>query len=113
MKAVDLYIEASSERDAEKRRALVEQCFAPNSRFVTRSRVLVGPQAVSDMIGRFLADPDFLEIRMTSAIDAAGTTFRYASEVVKRDGTALAFFDAGEIDAEGRIATMLVFAGPL
>jgi hypothetical protein len=62
--AVELYIEASGERDPEKRRLLVEACFAATGRFVTRSRVFVGPHA-------------------------------------------------GELDADGKIATMLVFAGPL
>jgi len=50
---------------------------------------------------------------MISAVDAAGTTFRYRTVVDRRDGTALEFFDAGEIDADGRICTLLVFAGPL
>jgi len=48
-----------------------------------------------------------------SVIDAAGTTFRYRSIVERRDGTSIEVFDAGEIDAEGRIATLLVFSGPL
>jgi hypothetical protein len=51
--------------------------------------------------------------RVASVIDAAGTTFRYRSIVQRRDGTSVEFFDAGEIDADGRIATLLVFAGPL
>ena len=50
---------------------------------------------------------------MASAIDAAGTTFRYRSIVERSDGTSTEFFDAGEIDADGRITTLLVFTGPL
>jgi hypothetical protein len=38
---------------------------------------------------------------------------RGRSIVERRDGTSIEFFDAGEIDADGRIATLLVFAGPL
>lgn len=113
MKAVDLYIEASSERDDAKRLAMIEACFAANGRFVMRSRTLVGPAAVSAMIGETWANPAIERLEVTSQIDAVGTTFRYASAVVKRDGTGLAFFDAGEIDADGKIITMLVFAGPL
>jgi hypothetical protein len=33
--------------------------------------------------------------------------------VERRDVGELEFFDAGEIDADGRIVTLLVFAGPL
>jgi hypothetical protein len=33
--------------------------------------------------------------------------------VERRDGTSLEFFDAGEIDADGRISLLLTFDGPL
>jgi hypothetical protein len=111
--AVDAYIRASAERDPAARAKLLEACFAEDGRFVTRSGTLRGRAAVDAMIARFLADPQFLGFRLTSAIDAVGTTFRYRSVVDKVDGTTLEFFDAGEIDADGRIATMLVFTGPL
>ena len=111
--AVELYIRASAERDPVARAALIEACFAADGRFVTRSRVIQGRAAVDAMIARALADPEMLGFRMASAIDAVGTTFRYRSIVLRRDGTTVEFFDAGEIDADGRIATLLVFAGPL
>ena len=65
------------------------------------------------MLDRFLGDPQNLGFRMASVVDAAGTTFRYRSFVLRKDGRELEFFDAGEIDADGRITTLLVFAGPL
>ena len=111
--AVALYIRASAERDPAERARLLAACFAEHGRFVTRSRVIQGRAAVDAMIARALADPEMLGFRMASAIDAVGTTFRYRSIVARRDGTSVEFFDAGEIDADGRIATMLVFAGPL
>lgn len=61
----------------------------------------------------FLADPRLSRIRVTSAIDARGTTFRYRAVAEFRDGTSLESFDAGESDADGRIALILTFAGPL
>jgi hypothetical protein len=111
--AVQTYVRAGSERDPIARAKLVETCFAEDCRFVTRSGVVRGRAGVDAMIARFLADPELVGFRMASAIDAAGTTFRYRSIVERRDGTTLEFFDAGEIDADGRITTMLVFAGPL
>jgi len=113
MSAVDLYIAASSERDDAKRLAMLDTCFAANGRFVMRSRTLVGPAAVSAMIGETLANPAIAGVELTSAVDQVGTTFRYASVVVKHDGTRLAFFDAGEVGEDGKIVTMLVFAGTL
>lgn len=111
--AVQTYIRAAGERDPAARAKLIEACFAEDGRFVARSGVIRGRAGIDAMIGRFLADPQVLGFRMASVIDAAGTTFRYRSIVERRDGTTLEFFDAGEIDADGRIATLLVFTGPL
>jgi len=111
--AVRTYVRASGERDPAVRAKLIEACFAEDGRFVTRSGVIRGRAGVEAMIARSLADPQMLGFRMASVIDAAGTTFRYRSIVDRRDGTSIEFFDAGEIDADGRITTLLVFSGPL
>jgi hypothetical protein len=75
--------------------------------------VIRGRAGIDAMIARGLADPNIRGFRVASVIDAAGTTFRFRSIVERHDGSHLEFFDAGEIDAEGRIVTVLVFAGPL
>jgi hypothetical protein len=111
--AVDTYIRAAGERDPATRAKLLEACFADDARLVTRSSVIRGRAAIDAMIARFFTDPDNLGFRMTSVIDAKGTTFRYASVVLRRDGSELPFFDAGEIDEHGRITTLLLFAGLL
>jgi hypothetical protein len=111
--AVETYVRASGERDPAARARLLDACFAEHGRFVTRSAVIRGRAGVDAMTARFLADPQVRGFRVTSAIDAAGTTFRYGSIVELRDGTTVEFFEAGEIDADGRIATMLAFRGPL
>ncbi len=111
--AVLTYIRAAGERDPVARAKLVEACFAEDGRLVTRSGVIRGRAGIDAMLARVHADPQVLGFRMASVIDAAGTTFRYRSIVARRDGTSIEFFDAGEIDVDGRIATLLVFAGPL
>jgi len=111
--AVQTYIRAAAERDPVARAQLLAACLAEDVRFVTRSSVIRGRAGIDAMLSRALADPQILGFRMASAIDAAGTTFRYRSIVERRDGTSLEFFDAGEIDADGRIATILAFTGPL
>ena len=64
------------------------------------------------MIEGFIADPQWLRVRITSAVDAVGTTFRFAplsiATTVRVD-----LFDAGEIDETGRIALILTFVDPL
>jgi SnoaL-like domain len=111
--AVQAYIRAGSERDPAARAKLLEACIADDARFVTRSAVIRGRAGIEAMLARFLGDPDNLGFRMASTVDAAGSTFRYRSIVERRDGTNIEFFDAGEIDADGKIITLLVFAGPL
>lgn len=111
--AVETYIRASGERDPAARAKLVEACFAEDGRLVTRSGVIRGRASIDAVIARFLGDPQNLGFRLASVVDASGTTFRYRSLIDRRDGTTIEFFDAGEIDADGRIATLLVFRGPL
>jgi hypothetical protein len=111
--AVDTYIRAATERDPEARAAMLEACFAADGRIVSRSREIRGRAALADEISRFLADPQLLRVRVVSVIDAGSTTFRFRSVVERRDGTNLEFFDAGEVDATGRISLLLTFAGPL
>lgn len=111
--AVDTYIRMWSERDPVVRATMLEACFAPEGRMVTRSREIRGRIALADLMEKLLADPQLLRIRVISAVDAKGTTFRFRSVVERRDGTTLESFDAGQIDGEGRISLLLTFAGPL
>ncbi|WP_437308158.1 hypothetical protein [Sorangium sp. So ce388] len=50
---------------------------------------------------------------MLSFIDTGNTTFRFRSVVERSDGENFELFDAGEVDATGRISLLLTFAGPL
>lgn len=80
---------------------------------VTGSREICGRAALIQELTRFLADPQLLGIRVLSAVDARGSIFRYRALADMRDGTSAEAFDAGEIDATGRISLILTFAGPL
>ena len=111
--AVDTYIRMWNEPDPALRAAMLEACFAADGRMVSRSREIRGREELTQFMTRFLADPRLAKIRVTSPIDAQGTTFRFHAVVELRDGTLLESFDAGQIDAEGRIALLLTFAGPL
>jgi hypothetical protein len=111
--AVETYIRAWSERDRATRASMIEACFAADGRIVTRSREIRGPAALAEEIARLHEDPQFLRIKVLSAIDARGTTFRFRGALERRDGTSAEAFDAGEIDATGKISLLLTFAGPL
>jgi hypothetical protein len=111
--AVTTYIRACCERDAATRAALLETCFAEDGRMVSRGREMRGRAAIAEMLDRAHANPDLVRIRLISAVDARGTTFRYSAVADRRDGTSPETFDAGEIDASGKISLILTFSGPL
>jgi hypothetical protein len=110
--AVNTYIRAASERDSVTRAALLEACFAADGRLVSRGREIRGRAALADEFARLLADPELLAIRVV-AVETGATTFRLRSVVERRNAANLEFFDAGEVDATGRISLILTFAGPL
>ena len=111
--AVGNYIRAVGERDEGVRAALLEACIAEDARVVTRERVVAGRDAIAAMVRRFIEDPAVEGFRLTSAIDLGVRTFRYSSMVQFRNGKVVEFFDAGEVDAEGKISFLLVFDGVL
>jgi hypothetical protein len=114
--AIETYIQAWSERDPALRKTLIEACFAADGRIVTRGREIVGRAAFADAIAGFHAasDSQFRGIRLTSAIDVGRTTFRFSGLIEYRDGTtSVEAFDAGEIDASGRISVLFSFDGVL
>ncbi len=112
-RAVDTYIRMWSERDPAARATMLEACFAADGRMVTRNREIRGRTELAAEMERILSDPDIARVRLISAVDAGRTTFRFRGVVERRDGTRAESFDAGEIDADGRIAILLTFAGPL
>lgn len=111
--AVDAYIRTWREPDASARAALLEAHFAPDVRFVTRSKEVRGRAALAKEMASLLADPQLVRIRVISAVDARGTTFRFRAAADRRDGTSPESYDVGEIDTHGRISLVLTFAGSL
>ena len=111
--AVETYIRAVCKCDREARVALFEACLADDVRMVTRSGEICGRAKLTEELNRFLSDPQLLRVRVTSAVDAKGTTFRFRAVADFRNGTSAEAFDAGEIDEDGRIVLILTFAGPL
>lgn len=111
--AVDRYIRAVCKSEREARVALFEACLADDARMVTRGREIRGRAQITEELNRFLADPQLLRVRVTSAVDTGEKTFRYRAVADFRNGTSAEAFDAGEIDETGRITLILTFAGPL
>jgi hypothetical protein len=111
--AIEKFIRAWSEPDGAVRAALLEECFAEHGRMVTGAREIRGRAALAADMARFHATGQLARIRLTSAIEVRGATFRYRGAAELRDGTIAEAFDAGELDDTGKIALVLTFAGPL
>jgi hypothetical protein len=111
--AIDTYIRAWRERDAAARAQLLEACFAEDGRFVTRWRVVRGRAALAAEMASFHARSQWRSIRLASAVDTGATSFRYRGAVEFQDGKVAEAFDAGEVDATGKISLLLTFDGPL
>ena len=112
--AARAYVAMWMEPDREVRARLLEESFAVDGRIVARGSTLRGRAEVWKSLEEFFGHPLGLRARLTSAIDAGATTFRFRSVVERGDGTPfLEFLDTGEIDDRGRISTIYTFIGPL
>lgn len=112
--AARTYAAAWAELDPVARARMLEACFAADGRIAARGDGIRGRAALAAAIDAFHADPRRLTTRITSAIDVQGRLFRFRAVLEHADGTPFAeVHDAGEVDAEGRIAILLTFVGPL
>lgn len=112
--AVRRYIDAWFEPDRERRAQLLEACFAADGRIAIADRVIRGRDELAATIDAFQVDPRRLTARLTSPIDADGTTFRFRALFTLPDGQRHSeLIDIGEVDGEGRIATLYTFEEPL
>jgi hypothetical protein len=111
--SVDKYIAVWSERDEAKRKQLIDDFFAEDGRVVMPSRSLTGRAELAAEVTQFLADKSVRRLRVTSPIDCRQTTFRFHTLLEREDGSKNPGFDAGEVDAEGKIRLILTFGGLL
>lgn len=110
--AARTYVAAWQEADPAARARLIEACFAAEGRIVTPGTVIHGRAGLEKAIADLFADRRGLSARLTSAIDAQGSMFRFRSVVADRDGRVVFDgFDAAEVDAAGRITVLLAFSG--
>lgn len=109
--AVRTYLQAWSEPNPDVRASLLEACFAGDGRVVTNHRVIDGRQALGQVMTRVSAK--FAHLRLTGPIDVGRKTFRFCGVAEHCDGTVAEHFEAGEVDADGKIAFVLTFPSSL
>jgi len=110
--AARTYVAAWQELDPDNRTRMIEDCFAADGRIVTSGDGIRGRAELAAAITELRADPRDLSVKLVGAIDVQGRKFRLHSVVEQRDGSATRFFDAGDVDADGRITTLITFREP-
>ena len=110
--AARTYAAAWQEPDPDHRARMIEDCFAVDGRIVTSGDGIRGRAELAAAISELRADPRGLAVKLLEPIDVQGRKFRLHSIVEQRDGSATRFFDAGEVDADGRITTLITFREP-
>lgn len=107
----DTYVRAFTVPDPAERARMIEACWAEDGRLVSKSREIRGRVALGEFMAQFSSR--LVRIRLISVLDCGKTIFRVRGMADLRDGTSAESFDAGEVDADGRISLILTFAGPL
>jgi hypothetical protein len=111
---VDTYLAAWNETDAKARGRLIEQAWTRDGRYVDPLLAAEGHAAISEMTAAVHSKFPGHRFRRTSGVDAHNGQLRFGWELAAPDGAiAVAGVDVGEIGADGRLARITGFFGPL
>jgi hypothetical protein len=111
---VDAYGAAWLEEDPDARRALLDKAWSDGGVYRDPTADLSGRAALSDHIGGFHRRTPGARIVITSAVDAHHGKLRFTWRMLGADGaTMLEGIDFGELAADGRLASITGFFGPL
>jgi hypothetical protein len=112
--AVDRYLAALNEPDADNRRALIEQAWTPNGSLTDPPIEGAGHDglaAVGDTLHQAYAGHRF---QRTSQVDVHHGRYRFTWALVGPDGaTAVTGMDTGVLADDGRVAEVVGFFGEL
>lgn len=112
-RVVAAYGQAWNEPVLARRDALLQQAWADQGRYTDPTADVLGRQALSAHIARFLADNRGTKIELTSTIDSHHGLIRFTWRMVGKDGSPLGDgMDFGEIGPDGRLSRIVGFFGP-
>jgi hypothetical protein len=110
---VGAYAAAWNEPDVAARRQLLEKAWAAGGTYTDPTVRLEGRDALVQHITGFQKGLPGSKIVPTSGADVHHGLLRFAWRIVKADGSTLSEgMDFGELDADGRIKTIVGFFGP-
>ena len=108
---VDTYIAFWNAPDEARRRAMLEEAFAPYARYIGPLVETEGHDGIAAMASRFKENLAGYEIRRTSDVDAHHYVLRYTWQIVPPDGGEVfaAGVDFCELASDGRIGSVTMF----
>jgi hypothetical protein len=111
---IPTYCAAWNEPDPGTRRRLLDPVWGEGATYTDPTVHLAGVQALVDHITAVQARRPGARIEMTSVLDTHHGLCRFAWHCVLADGTALPEgIDFAELGADGRLARIIGFFGPL
>jgi SnoaL-like domain len=107
---VDTYIAAWRETDPDKRRALLEKCWAESGTYVDPMSDVSGRDGLDQTIAGFHAQMPGATIVLNGAIDEHHGRLRFPWALKAADGsTPIKGIDVGQLSADGRLESILGF----
>ena len=111
---VEAYVRAWHEDDETTRRRLLDESWAADGVYCDPNSIVVGRDALLEHIAEFREQRPDVRIEVRSGIDEHGTHFRFGWATVDGAGSDLRDgIDVGQLDDDGRIASIIGFFGPL
>lgn len=106
------YVEAWHTPDAQRRRALLDRCWADDGSYTDPTNRAHGREELLSLIAAFRARLPGARISLTSGVDGHDGMVRFRWVFVQPDGTRREGFDIGELDNDGRLRRITGFFGP-
>jgi hypothetical protein len=110
--AVDAYLEALTEKDADRRAELVATAWTDDARFVDPLLEATGHDAIAALTDVVVEHYPGHSFRRTSAVDSHHDQLRFTWDLVAPDGgVAATGVDVAQVAADGRLAMISGFFG--
>jgi hypothetical protein len=109
-KQAEQYIAMWNEKDAAARRALIEQLWAPEGRYVDPLAAVAGREGIDGVVQAVQGQFPGMAFTLLGPVDAHHDQARFGWALgVPGEEAVVVGFDVIEVDADGRIATVLGF----
>jgi hypothetical protein len=107
------YFGAWNEKDAERRREMLERCITPDAELVDPLGRWEGVAGFVDRIDRYRLAAPGTEVVAASGVDSHNDVVRYAWKIVDADGSEMMEgIDVAQRSEDGRFSRVLMFHGP-